>query len=266
MRHVLVLCYHAVSEDWPSPLAIRPAQIEEQLEFLVARGYRGTTFTEAVTGPPARRTLAITFDDGFRSVIERAVPILARLGLPGTIFVPTRWVGGDGPMGWSGIDHWLDGPHERELASVTWSELRSLVDLGWEIGSHTRSHPRLPSIDSAGLEEELVGSRHDCEERVGRPCHSIAYPFGEYDGRVVRAVADAGYKAAAALPDRPGRRSALEWPRVGVWRRETFAYWRQKAAPVRGRLAGDEAGERLLRWERRLRRLPGEPHTGEPVY
>ena len=74
-----MLCYHAVSDRWPSPLAVRPEQLERQLALLVRRGYRGTTFEGAVSVPPAPRTLAVTFDDGYRSVLEHALPVLDRL-------------------------------------------------------------------------------------------------------------------------------------------------------------------------------------------
>jgi peptidoglycan/xylan/chitin deacetylase (PgdA/CDA1 family) len=263
VRHTLVLCYHAVSRDWQSPLAVRPEQLEEQLDFLVRRGYRGATFTEAVTAPPTRRTLAVTFDDGFRSVIEEAAPILDGLGLRATVFVPTRWPEDGGPMTWSGIEHWASGPHQHELASLSWPELRSLADAGWEVGSHTHSHPHLPELDDRRLLDELTRSRLECEQRLGLPCRSIAYPYGERDRRVVRATAVAGYVGAATPPVRLGLRRPLEWPRVGVWRGETFSYWRQKTAPARGRLAGSQSGERLLRWDRRVRGLPLAPTTGE---
>src|SRR4051794_10014240 len=109
MTDVLVLCYHAVSPDWPAHLSVTPEHFEEQLELLVRRGYRGATFLEAITAPPARRTVAITFDDAYRSVLELALPIMRRLGLPGSIYVPTDWPGRPGPMRWEGIDHWVGG-------------------------------------------------------------------------------------------------------------------------------------------------------------
>jgi peptidoglycan/xylan/chitin deacetylase (PgdA/CDA1 family) len=262
---VLVLCYHAVSESWPSPLAVRPSQLEEQLAFLVRRGYRGATFTDAVTSPPTRKTLAVTFDDGFRSVMERGLPVLSSLGLPATIFIPTEWIGRGEPLAWSGIDHWIGSPQEHELAPLTWSQLGSLAEAGWEIGSHTRTHPHLPMVGTGRVVDEVAHSRRECEERLGRRCRSIAYPYGEWDARVVRAVEEAGYQTGAALPVRVHARRTLAWPRVGVWRGETFPYWQQKTAPVRGRLAGSPTGERLLRCDRRLRGMPIRPTTGERV-
>jgi len=217
MRDVLVLCYHAVSEDWRAVLSVRPDALERQLESLVRRGYRGATFSQAVTGPTAERTLAVTFDDAFRSVGELAQPILSRLGLPGTVFVPTRFPDSGRPLGWPGMEDWADAPPAGELEALSWSELRELAEGGWEIGSHTRSHPRLTTLQDGELDEELAGSRRECEQRLGRACASIAYPFGDVDARVVQAARAAGYVTGAALPPRAHRVRPLEWPRVGVY-------------------------------------------------
>jgi peptidoglycan/xylan/chitin deacetylase (PgdA/CDA1 family) len=182
---VLVLCYHAVSPSWPARLSIVPEAFERQLELLAGRGYRGATVREAIEGPPAERTVAVTFDDAYRSVLELARPILERLGMPASVYVPTAWPGRGEPMTWPGIDEWLGGPHEGELACMSWDELRGLADLGWEVGSHTRSHPRLPELEDAELDAELAGSRRDCEAGLGRPCDSLGiyHVDGEADWR-----------------------------------------------------------------------------------
>jgi peptidoglycan/xylan/chitin deacetylase (PgdA/CDA1 family) len=228
---VVVLCYHAVSEDFPAALSVTPERFERQLARLRAWGFEGATFTEAVEAPPARRTVAITFDDAYRSVVTRALPILAAAGFPATVFAPTDHIGTERPMAWPGIDQWLDGPHEAELMPASWDELALLAGEGWEIGSHTCSHPRLTRLGDEELARELEVSRAAITEKLGE-CPSIAYPYGDADGRVVEAARSAGYATAAALPG-PARRPspALDWPRVGVYRQD--ADWRfvLKAAP-----------------------------------
>src|SRR4051794_5860117 len=185
----LVLCYHAVSTTWTADLSITPERLERQLSLLVGRGYRGDTFTDAVTTSQTGRILVVTFDDAYRSVIELARPILAALGLPGTVYAPTDYVGSERPMSWPGIDHWSDGPHERELIPMGWDELGRLADDGWEVGSHTRSHPHLTQVEDDGaLDGELAESRRLIEERLSRACRSIAYPYGDHDDRVVAAT------------------------------------------------------------------------------
>jgi peptidoglycan/xylan/chitin deacetylase (PgdA/CDA1 family) len=213
---LLVLCYHGVSESWPADTSVRPADLEEQLRAFAERGYRGATLADALVSPPGERVLAVTFDDAHRSVHELAAPIMARLGIPGTVFVPTDYAGGDRPMGWEGYDSWLGTEHEDELLCMSWEQLGELRDAGWEIGSHTCSHPRLSQADDATIAAELSESRRVCEERSGAPCVSFAYPYSDYDARAVQAVADAGYRFAVSVPRRPTAPLPLEWPRVGV--------------------------------------------------
>ena len=130
-------------------------QIERQVAGLLDRGYVGATFREAVVAPPADRTLSVTFDDAYRSVYDNARPVLESLGVPATVFVPTALVGSERPMAWPGTDRWLGSPYEDELIPMSWNELGELTELGWELGSHTRTHPRLPTLDAEAMREEL---------------------------------------------------------------------------------------------------------------
>jgi peptidoglycan/xylan/chitin deacetylase (PgdA/CDA1 family) len=238
MTDLLVLGYHAVSESWRSVLSVTPANLERQLISLVRQGYRGARFHEAVTSPAAGKTVVVTFDDAYRSVRELALPILERLGLPGTVFVPTLFARGDQLASWPGVDVYLDGPDQHELAVMSWQELAGLASMGWEVGSHTRSHPRLTQLESEDLIEELRGAREDCERHLGRACHALAYPYGETDTRVVAAAAEAGYIAAAGLPraHRLHRPSALNWPRIGVFHGDGQGRFRVKVSPTGRRL------------------------------
>jgi peptidoglycan/xylan/chitin deacetylase (PgdA/CDA1 family) len=242
-----VPCYHALSADWPADLSITPESFEAQLEWLVRRGYRGATFSEAVTSAPGTKIVAATFDDAYRSVIELALPIMRRLGLPGTVFVPTAWPGRDEPMTWPGMEQWLAGPHEPELGCMSWDELRALADEGWEIGSHTHSHPKLPQIADAELRDELRRSRQLCEEHMGRPCPSIAYPYGAYDERVAAAAGEAGYSHGATLKASIPRPGPLTWPRVGIYHGDRPWRWRLKLSPLVARARASRLGDAVDR-------------------
>ena len=229
----MVVCYHAVSREWPAELAVSAQQLEDELRYLLARGFHPVTFTEAVVGSEPAQVMAVTFDDAYRSVYERARPILDNLGIPATVFVPTAFPGSRAPMSWPGIDEFLDGPWAAELVPASWEELRVLSRSGWEIGSHTRSHPRLPHLGDAELSRELEESRRECERHVGVDCTAIAYPYGETDERVARAAAAAGYIAGAALYEPLMRKSTLSdpmrWPRLVFNRRDGRVRARVKA-------------------------------------
>jgi peptidoglycan/xylan/chitin deacetylase (PgdA/CDA1 family) len=217
MNEVLVLCYHGVSETWPAATTVAPGDFEEQISSLVARGYKGATLCEALTTPASAKTLVVTFDDAHRSVLELAAPVLERLGVPGTMFVPTDYPDSGRPMAWDGYAEWMGTEHEGELDCMGWDDLRGLAEGGWEIGSHTRSHPRLSRLGDAEILAELVESRAVCEKEMRTPCRSLAYPYSDYDDRVVRAAREAGYLLAVTVPRGPQAPLPLQWPRVGVY-------------------------------------------------
>jgi len=242
LADVLVLCYHALSPTWTAALSTTPDRFERQISRLIRRGYRGMTFTEAVASPRRGRVLVVTFDDAYRSVIELGRPILDHFGLPATVFAPTDFIDAEGPVHWPGVDGWLGGLHERELSRMSWAELQTLRNAGWEIGSHTGSHPHMTGIDDRALEDELRRSKAACERHLGGPCTSLAYPYGDVDARVVAATARAGYRAAAALPEgRLGSRNALMWPRIGIYRLDGDLRFRLKISPMIRRLRGSPA-------------------------
>jgi peptidoglycan/xylan/chitin deacetylase (PgdA/CDA1 family) len=250
---LLVLCYHAVSERWPADLSITPANLEAQLGLLADRGYRGVTFTDAVEGTQNGKAVAVTFDDAYRSVLELGEPILARLGWPATVFVPTDFAGSERPMSWPGIDHWAGGEFDRELVPMSWEELNGLAARGWEVGSHTCSHPHLTELEDALLEHELRRSKSVCEERLGRACESIAYPYGDHDARVVEMARRAGYRTAGTLPSRMDARDPLRWPRVGVYYGDDLRRFRAKVSPLVRGLRASRSWEAADRLRTRLR-------------
>ena len=217
MPRKLTLCYHGLSPTWPADISATPARFERQIETILRLGFRPVRFSEIVGASADEKLVAITFDDALRSVVEYGLPVLQRLGAVATLFVPTDYIDAGRPMGWSGIEQWLSGPHEKELIPASWAEIRALAEAGWEIGSHTCSHPHLTAIDDESLARELSESRAVCEDRMSAPCTSIAYPYGDVDQRVIAAAGVAGYRTGAGIPGRADGRDPLEAPRIGVF-------------------------------------------------
>jgi peptidoglycan/xylan/chitin deacetylase (PgdA/CDA1 family) len=231
---VVVLCYHAVSDTWPIGMAIRPASLERHVRWLLEHGYEPATFHDAVVAPSAPRTFALTFDDAWASIFEHGFPVLSALGVPATVFTLTDAPGPPvrrlrGPI----LEPLVGGPHEHELMPMSWDQLRTLQDAGWEIGSHTRSHPFLTTVDDDRLGDELAASKLRCEEMLGRPCRTIAYPSGDFDARVVRFARAAGYAVAGTLPVRFDRDpDPLAYPRVSIQRDDSIRTFATKVSRV----------------------------------
>jgi peptidoglycan/xylan/chitin deacetylase (PgdA/CDA1 family) len=237
MTDVLVLCYHAISERFPAALSVKPEAFERQLALLKRAGYRGATFADAVRATSGR-VVAVTFDDAYLSELTLAKPLLDAVGYPATVYAPTAYLDTpERPLKWDGIEQWHGGEHEHELLPMSWDQLGELADAGWEIGSHTCTHPHLDRLgDDGELRAELVESKATVEERLGRECTTIAYPYGDYDERVVAAAGAAGYTAAGTLPARFHSERPLAWPRVGVYRGDDERRFRLKVSRVMRRL------------------------------
>jgi peptidoglycan/xylan/chitin deacetylase (PgdA/CDA1 family) len=225
---LLVLCYHAISPQWSADLSVTPESFERQVSTLVRRGWAPATFTEVVRQAPATKTLVITFDDAFASVKTYAEPVLNRLGVRGTVFAPTDYVTRRAHLAWAGLDRWENGPHGDELTPMSWDDLGELAERGWEIGSHSQTHPRLTSLDDDELARELCGSREECATRIGRPVTSIAYPYGDVDDRVVAFTQEAGYEGAAALAWPSGPLNRFRYPRIGIYQHDSSPRFRLK--------------------------------------
>ncbi len=216
-RSPLVVAYHAVSSSWRSPLAITERALSAQLAWFRRHGYVGLTLAESERrrerGDLPDRSAVVTFDDGFRSVL-RAKPILDAHGFPATVFAVTGFVEGGQPLSWPGLEHVrIDAADERR--SLTWDELRDLSREGWEIGSHTMSHPVLVDVSDDVLAAELTRSRKQISSQLGS-CETVSYPYGLADGRVARAARDAGYSAGVTLTRAHDADEQLRRPRLNM--------------------------------------------------
>lgn len=175
---LVVLYYHGVDDGTQQEFA-------RQMEAL-ARHAAVVRASHTGELPDKTCCVAITFDDAFRSVLENALPELLSRSLQCTIFVPVEFIGRT--PAWAS-----EGPGLDREQVMTAEELRSLPDLV-ELGSHTLKHPHLTTLDEAGLREEIVTSRVKLETLLDRPVSLLAFPYGDYDERVVRVCREAGYE------------------------------------------------------------------------
>jgi peptidoglycan/xylan/chitin deacetylase (PgdA/CDA1 family) len=242
VNELMVLCYHAFSPTWSASLSVTPDAFERQISSLVRHGWRSATFTDVARGTPAGKTFVVTFDDAFASVKTYALPVLRKLGIKGTVFAPTDYVSREAPLAWPGLQHWERGADADELTAMTWDDLGELAELGWEIGSHSKTHPLLTSLDDDALASELRESRDECAKRIGRPVTAIAYPYGDVDDRVQASTRNAGYDAAAALAWPSPAANRYSFPRIGVYHKDSGPRFRFKVA----RWARSTYGSRLL--------------------
>jgi len=186
---VPILVYHAIRTPpagarLPS-IYVRPAELAAQVRALRRAGYSAVTLQrlwDAWHGRATlpRRPVVLSFDDGYASQVRIALPVLRRERWPGVLNLALDWVddlGGD-------------------------RAVQQLIDAGWQIDGHSRTHPDLTRVTAAQLADETAGARDELRERFGVDASFFAYPGGRYDARVAAAVEDAGYLGATTVKRR----------------------------------------------------------------
>ena len=203
-----ILMYHVISKapagTGNAELWVDKKDFADEMRALAPASTRRSPSSRSGTawrhgGPLPKRPVVVSFDDGYLSHYTHAKPVLQELGWPGVLYLELKSVGPGG---------------------LTEHQIRSLIKAGWEIDSHTLTHPDLTTLDDAALEHELVESRRELRTRFGVKADFFAYPAGRYDERVKAAVKAAGYKAATTVDEGVARGSddafALERVRVNA--------------------------------------------------
>jgi peptidoglycan/xylan/chitin deacetylase (PgdA/CDA1 family) len=182
---VIIVTYHAVASP-ASPVSCPPTQFIADMQGLQAAGFTFVSLDDCAgwierEQPLPSRAVAVTFDDAYASVVTDALPILTRLSIPATVFVIGARVGGDNR--WPG--QWASIP-TMPLADA--SQLQALVSAGISIGSHSWSHPVLPTLPAPELRREIDESADRLEQMLGTPVRHFAYPYGARGTREVAAT------------------------------------------------------------------------------
>jgi len=171
----MILMYHAVAAAAVDPnlLCVPPERFAEQMAWLHRHGLRGVsvgTLIEATRAGRARGLVGITFDDGYASVLDAALPVLSRHGFGATVFVISDRLGGR--------NDWDEGTDWPLLSAAG---VRELASAGIEIGSHSASHVQLAGLEPVELARQVGQSRTDLAALTGREVAGFAYPYGVMD-------------------------------------------------------------------------------------
>ncbi|MBK5218732.1 MAG: polysaccharide deacetylase family protein [Thermoleophilia bacterium] len=233
------LSYHSIAPEGPTYLTISADLFERQLALLRRRQVQSGDLgdlTAVAAGRPIGRTAFLTFDDGFLDNFETALPILRQYESSAFVFVLPPLVDDGAAFEWAEVES-DRRRYPAMMRSVTWPMLEQMKEGGFEVGSHTLSHPHLARLGGESLREELWESRAAIKAHLGS-CDTLAYPFGEWSAEVAAAAADCGYRFAFTLPTVSGQRRAtpLSIPRVNIDYRDDERRFAAKLSPLGRRL------------------------------
>lgn len=163
------------------------------MEMLARCGYSVISIDAAAAGlrgeaklPP--RPVVLTFDDGYVDFLEHAVPVLKEHGYPAVVYAVAGMLGGRSA--------WVAPEGIASAPLMDAAQLREVQKMGFSIGSHTVSHPRLAQLNTKQIVEEMTVSKRILEDTLGGRVDHFCYPYGSHDIRAVNAAAEAGYVTA----------------------------------------------------------------------
>lgn len=202
--HAVVLIYHHVSADTPAATSVTPRVFQSHLDYLERNGFTVWPLARVLDAVAARHTLprntvAITFDDAYRSVYSEAWPRLRKRDWPFTVFVNSEAV-------------------DRGYAeTMSWEQIRELARAGVEIGNHSHTHDHLVRRRNGESEADWRRRvRHDIETgaarieaETGSRSSLFAYPYGEYSKPLRKIVRELGYRGIAQQSGAVGYRTDL---------------------------------------------------------
>ena len=205
----LILIYHSVGG---SPDATDPGMFRRHLELIAATG-RLVALPELVQGADRGIAAAITFDDGYATLRDRAAPILADFDGVATAFLNAGEIADDERRPSRAEDGYYAGEQ-----FLSWRDVEALRAAGWHFGSHGVRHLDLVRSDAMTVERELNGSKAIIEERLGTACEMFAYPWGRNSAALRAAVGAAGYRYGLAGGHSPvtAQADAFALPRINV--------------------------------------------------
>jgi peptidoglycan/xylan/chitin deacetylase (PgdA/CDA1 family) len=191
---VPILMYHVIAtppRGAPYPgLYVEPTTFRAQMKWLATEGYEAVTLRRVYDHwmhgrPLPPRPVVLSFDDGYPSQVDVALPVLRA-------------------HGWAGVLNF-------QVGNLIPARVRQLVRAGWEIDSHTFRHPDLTTLGAKALRREVAGSRTWIRGVFHVPASFFAYPSGRYDSTVIAAVRRAGYLGATTTDQ------GYESPADGMW-------------------------------------------------
>lgn len=210
-----ILTYHSL-DDSGAVTSVAPGDFAAHMHSLARRGFTGVSLSDLLDGWAGQGTVplkpvVLTFDDGFANLLPHAAPLLAELKFRATLFAVSGRCGQ--------TNDWPDqAPGIPRLPLLTWQELAEMSAAGCEIGAHTVTHRPLAAIPPDEARREILESKAEIENRLGRAVTTFAYPFGAMnDGarECVRENFRGGCSVEFGTASPEGDRAAL--PRLDVY-------------------------------------------------
>ncbi len=222
-NQIFVLSYHSIAnDDWR--FSVSEKALKQQIEYLQKHFTIITlqdlqnhiTGKKSITSP----SVVLTFDDGYSDILKWKDYFKKKKITP-ALFILSN----------TKTPNWKELGTKRRF--LTPGEIKSLLTLDWEIGSHSATHANLATLTNDQLQEEIVEAKKQLEKAIGNKVKYFAYPRGKYDQNVVRYIKKAKYSMALTMDDGFIQQDMdmLRIPRIGIDNTHSFEEFKTTFSP-----------------------------------
>ena len=219
-----IIAYHKISDKKEAGLTtVSPAVFEKQIRWLAEAGYETLTFKhlQRIVRLP-EKSLIITFDDGYECIQRHALPVLTAYGFTAVVYIITDYTGRTNTweaVGWQQKHQHLDT-----------RQIKEIHHLGFEIGSHGKTHRFLAALSDGEILEEATQSRKYLEDLTGDEIISFCYPYGRSTRRVRKLIGESSYDWATGNLRLFGReqKDPLDLMRHSIYLSDSMGLFKEK--------------------------------------
>ena len=200
--------YHSIMDNHDKSVSIN--SFELQMKLMRKMGYQTINFSD-LNKNITKKKFIITFDDGYENLITNAFPILKKLEFSATCFVVTNML--------NKYNVWDENRSDyKKMKLMNIDQIYEWVSNGFEIGSHTKDHLDLTSLDINKKKEQIIDSKNFINQSLGIKITSFAYPFGSFDDETIKIVQENYEYAVTTRPSKynPNKFDDMKLPRISI--------------------------------------------------
>jgi peptidoglycan/xylan/chitin deacetylase (PgdA/CDA1 family) len=193
--NIPILMYHQIDVPPPSGtplrgLVVSPGSFARQMFLLNHLGYKGLSMRDLepyLNGEKQGKVVGISFDDGYKNILQNALPVLLKNNFTATCYAVSSMMGG--------TNSW-DSGLVAEKSLMTVADWRTWLTSGMDVGSHTRTHADLTKLTTDESVDQIVNSKNELQDTLGCEVRHFCYPYGRFDATHIEQVRQAGYVTA----------------------------------------------------------------------
>jgi len=198
MSKIPILMYHSI-ESMPRSTVMRsihvpPRRFKLQMFLLKILGYKALSIRDLkpyLDGHKVGKVVGLTFDDGYQNNLINAAPVLKKYDFTATCYLVTENIGKS--------NEWDLHKNITQRPLMNQEEISEWINLGMDIGAHTKNHVDLTSVSYEDAKMEIEGCKYQLESLFNQPVADFCYPFGRYNEKISMLVKDSGFHTATSM-------------------------------------------------------------------